>query len=167
MTRQRWNRSWHRRIAVEPQAVGLVLAAHGSTSSGTTTSSTPSAAATTSGVTKVPQVIATALTAAPTTAALPAPFVASLDAAAQSSFNNAALGAILGVDKVTGQPFQDVLQQQILTPLGLTNSSFSDASPVIPAPIPLCTRCSRRTRRPPTPRMPWTGTPPSGRAPGG
>jgi len=51
-----------------------------------------------------------------------------------SNTNTILLGKV--IEKVTGQPFQDVLQQGILGPLGMTNTSFPTVSPAIPAPYP-------------------------------
>jgi D-alanyl-D-alanine carboxypeptidase len=51
-----------------------------------------------------------------------------------SNTNTILLGKV--VEQVTGQPVADVLQQRILGPLGLANTSFPDTSPVIPDPHP-------------------------------
>ncbi|MGH9096595.1 MAG: serine hydrolase domain-containing protein [Acidimicrobiales bacterium] len=49
-----------------------------------------------------------------------------------SNTNTILLGKV--IEKVTGQPYADVLQQQILGPLGLTNTTFPTVSPVIADP---------------------------------
>lgn len=51
-----------------------------------------------------------------------------------SNTNTILLGKV--IEQVTGQPVAAVLQQRILGPLGLTNTSFPDTSPVIPDPHP-------------------------------
>lgn len=51
-----------------------------------------------------------------------------------SNTNTILLGKV--IEKVTGQPFQDVLQQGILGPLGMTNTTFPTVSPAIPDPHP-------------------------------
>jgi len=112
-------------------ALCLVAAACGSrgTSSNTTSSSIPGGTATSGGaveaasstcVTDVDKVIATEPTAASTTAALPADLVTKLDAAAQSSFAQAASpGAVVGVR----------------TPSGTWIQSYGLADPAIKAPM--------------------------------
>jgi D-alanyl-D-alanine carboxypeptidase len=51
-----------------------------------------------------------------------------------SNTNTILLGKV--IEKVTKEPFGQVLQQRILTPLGLSSTSFPDTSPAIPAPHP-------------------------------
>lgn len=51
-----------------------------------------------------------------------------------SNTNTVLLGKV--IEKVTGQPVADVLQARILTPLGLTGTSWPGDSPAIPAPHP-------------------------------
>lgn len=51
-----------------------------------------------------------------------------------SNTNTVLLGEV--IEKVTGEPVAQVLQRRILTPLGLSNTSFPDTSPAIPAPYP-------------------------------
>jgi D-alanyl-D-alanine carboxypeptidase len=51
-----------------------------------------------------------------------------------SNTNTILLGKV--IEKVTGEPLGQVLQERILTPLGLSGTSFPNASPVIPAPYP-------------------------------
>ncbi|MEF2979128.1 serine hydrolase domain-containing protein [Subtercola sp. YIM 133946] len=51
-----------------------------------------------------------------------------------SNTNTVLLGKV--IEKVTGQPYQDVLQQKILTPLKLTDTTFPAGSPVYPEPHP-------------------------------
>jgi D-alanyl-D-alanine carboxypeptidase len=51
-----------------------------------------------------------------------------------SNTNTILLGKV--IEKVTGQPFADVLQQEILGPLGLSDTTFPTVSPAIPDPHP-------------------------------
>ncbi len=51
-----------------------------------------------------------------------------------SNTNTILLGKV--IEKVTKEPIEQVFANQILTPLRLTNTSWPDASPVIPAPHP-------------------------------
>lgn len=51
-----------------------------------------------------------------------------------SNTNTILLGKV--IEKVTGQPVKDVLQQRILGPLGMSQSSLPDVSPDIPRPHP-------------------------------
>lgn len=51
-----------------------------------------------------------------------------------SNTNTILLGEV--IEKVSGEAFGQVLQQRILTPLGLSGTSFPDTSPTIPAPHP-------------------------------
>ncbi|WP_307794346.1 serine hydrolase domain-containing protein [Arthrobacter cavernae] len=51
-----------------------------------------------------------------------------------SNTNTVLLGKV--IEKVTGQPVADVLQQRILAPLGLAGTSWPGDSPAIPAPHP-------------------------------
>jgi D-alanyl-D-alanine carboxypeptidase len=51
-----------------------------------------------------------------------------------SNTNTILLGKV--IEKVTGQPVQDVFQQKIIGPLGLTNTTFPTVSPAIPDPHP-------------------------------
>ena len=113
------------RIVLVPLAAALLLAAcasssNQSSSSTTTVSATTTAASTKACVTDVAKVVGTAPTAASTTAALPTPLVAKLDAAARSSFKNAAApGAIVGVR----------------TPQGTWTSAYGFADPTTKAPM--------------------------------
>jgi D-alanyl-D-alanine carboxypeptidase len=51
-----------------------------------------------------------------------------------SNTNTILLGKV--IEKVTGQPVEDVLRDRIFTPLGLTGTSMPTTSPDIPAPHP-------------------------------
>lgn len=51
-----------------------------------------------------------------------------------SNTNTVLLGKV--IEKVTGQPVTEVMQQRIFDPLGLTGTSFPTTSPTIPAPHP-------------------------------
>ena len=51
------------------------------------------------------------------------------------SYSNAGYIALqLVIEKVTGQPYAQVISQLILTPLGLSKTSFQDGSPIWPTP---------------------------------
>ena len=51
-----------------------------------------------------------------------------------SNTNTILLGKV--IEKVTGEPLGQALQRRILTPLGLSSTSFPGTSPAIPAPHP-------------------------------
>jgi D-alanyl-D-alanine carboxypeptidase len=51
-----------------------------------------------------------------------------------SNTNTVLLGKV--IEQVSGEPYQDVLQERILTPLGLSGTSFPAGSPEYPEPHP-------------------------------
>jgi D-alanyl-D-alanine carboxypeptidase len=110
-------------LAATVVTVAAACSSSGSSSTPTTTAAaatTTTAAAATTCVTDVDKVIATKAVPGSTTAALPADLVAKLDAAAQSSFKEAAApGAIVGVR----------------TPQGTWIQAYGDADPTTKAPM--------------------------------